>query len=230
MTTPTSTAGAVSSAENRVVVQPLPGVRGQEGADGGRRDRRDGRHPLRRALAGAQQDPERRDRPGRREEPARRGRGGPRRHHRRDQQDDQPVRADDVAGEEQHAVQRADADQHHAAPAQHPLGRAVGQPRQPVADEGGEQRVDAAVDEHHLHRRHDAVAADEPRRVAAVADRAVDEVEVRVGHRDEDEHQTPGQVGGGAPRGESRRSRHRARPPSSGMAVSRRRHPAAGRG
>ena len=67
---------------------------------------------------------------------------------------------------------------------------------EPVAEEQAEQRVRAAVDENHLQPGDHRVRTGEPGGVEAHPERAVVQVEVHVGQRDEQQHRPAGHVRG----------------------------------
>jgi hypothetical protein len=115
------------------------------------------------------------------------------------------VGRDDVAGPEQHDVHGADRDQPPAAPAHQadhgplldPCGGPAGRKlSEPVAEQEAEERVRPAVDEGELQSGDHRVRAGQLGRVGADPERPVEQVQVHVGQRDEQEHRPAGRVRG----------------------------------
>jgi hypothetical protein len=113
------------------------------------------------------------------------------------------VQAQDVAGEQQHGVREAEHDQPAAPPPQQAPDRRFGHAgrrltlpdlHDSVREQGGEQRVRPPVDERHDDRAGDPVRQAVLDDVLADAVRAAIEVDHGVGHRDQGQHQAPGEI------------------------------------
>ena len=166
----------------------------------GHRDRQERRRPgwreaRERAEAGAQHGTDH----GRRRQADRRPRHG----HPGEGDGEHAVGRDDVAGPEQHDVRDTDHDQPQPAPPDeadhglrlHPHRRtACRELAQPVAEQQPEQGVGPAVDQGELQYGDHRVGPREPGGVAAHPERPVEQVQVHVRQRDEQQHDAAGHV------------------------------------